>query len=240
MGLLLFEDKTIVSDSTGLEIVNRVNQKYPHLLQTNTNRTCFDFITYVLADLNQIDVGWGYLGKTNGEGQYRPPTWTPKPMTSWDGKEYVVTGFSHDAIFNRDAHQQIDCIGRGNDGSEPLGQPGIPQWGKINPQFYRPNNPWVDPKSVSGSQPVPPAQEVPTYEEIGGDTFFRANVGVPLEADMTLAGQTLNNGSSVWFSRTCYDLIVAHINGNPTQADIDAIVKKHRNEWRSILGLPPL
>lgn len=114
--------------------------------------------------------------------------------------------------------------------------PGIPAWNEIPQNFWRPNNPPLD----IGPLPVPiPTLTFPTYEEIGGDSFFAANIGVPLEADMTLASQTLNAGSSVWFSRTIYDVLALWAKGKPTADQVSEVVLKHRNEWRKILGLIP-
>jgi hypothetical protein len=112
--------------------------------------------------------------------------------------------------------------------------PGIPVWNEIPQMHWRPNNPPLD-----GDLPVPvpiPQPQIPTYESIGGDLFFRTQVGVPLEADSVLAGQTLNNGSSVWFSRACYDILAAKFN-NPS-ADITLIMRKHRNDWRALMPTP--
>ncbi len=103
-------------------------------------------------------------------------------------------------------------------------------------------NPFTTLVEGSGANVVPkpptPQPVVPSYESLGGDAFFRANIGVPLQADMALVGQTLNDGSSVWFSRTCYDCIVARF--HDPKADLAPICLKHRNEWRAILGLPPI
>lgn len=84
--------------------------------------------------------------------------------------------------------------------------------------------------------PIPPG--IPTYESLGGDQFFRDHVGVPLATDMREVGQHLNDGSSVWFSRTAYDCIQARFQ-DPT-VDIVPIALHHRNEWRAILNLPPI
>lgn len=87
--------------------------------------------------------------------------------------------------------------------------------------------------------PQPPARLVPAYEALGGDAFFRAQIGVPLQADMIEGGQGgLNDGSSVWFSRATYDILAAYMRGGAV--DSAAIVKAHRNVWRGILGLPAL
>ena len=72
------------------------------------------------------------------------------------------------------------------------------------------------------------------------DAFYAAMVGVPLEADYTAAGQRLNAGSAVWFSRTIHSVMAALVKANGQPIDMQAIVKKHRNEWRAVLGLPPV
>lgn len=95
----------------------------------------------------------------------------------------------------------------------------------------------VDP-TVSGPVP-PPVIKIPSYADLGDDAFFRNHIGIPLQADMAQTGQPLNDGSSVWFSRITYSLLVAMIKaGGPV--DPAPIVKVHRNEWRAILGLPPV
>ena len=118
-----------------------------------------------------------------------------------------------------------------------------PAWSIVTDPNHPVGAAWVQPDDVIEPDPTPepvpcPDLEIPGYETIGGDNLFRSQVGVPLEVDMALAGQTLNNGSSVWFSRTCYSILALRIS-NPN-ADIAPVIKKHRNEWRAILGLPPL
>lgn len=88
--------------------------------------------------------------------------------------------------------------------------------------------------------PPPPRVTIPDYEALGGDAFGRAMIGVPLEADYRMAGQRLNDGSAVWSWRTCHSLMSALVQANGQPIDAAGIVKKHRNEWRSILGLPPV
>jgi len=74
---------------------------------------------------------------------------------------------------------------------------------------------------------------------LGGDEWHRVHVGVLLEADMALAGQRLNEGSSVWFARTIYECLAESVKAGHV-VDRDPIVKKYRTQWRAILGLPPL
>lgn len=84
-----------------------------------------------------------------------------------------------------------------------------------------------------------PVMRIPSYGELGDDAFFRVNIGVPLQADMLLAGQPLNDGSSVWFSRTTYEILEQAIIAG-RMIDPAPIVRKYRNQWRTILRLPPV
>ena len=95
---------------------------------------------------------------------------------------------------------------------------------------------WVKP-SCKGDVPVdspgpvvpPPA---PAPKPYPGDEFFVLRIGAWLVADYTEAGQTLNAGSAVWFSRTIW----RHVNEGMA---IDESVAQSRKEWRAALGLPP-
>lgn len=116
-------------------------------------------------------------------------------------------------------------------------------------QFYPdPSGPgaWVKPLTLAeidaGTQPTPqpPTNIIPDYEAMGGDSFGRAMIGVPLAADYLMAGQPMNDGSVVWAWRTCHSLMTALVKANGQPIDAAGIVKKHRNEWRAILGLPPV
>lgn len=94
-------------------------------------------------------------------------------------------------------------------------------------------------KAGSLSAPAPVVR-IPSYGELGDDAFFRAMVGVPLFADYTMAGQAPNDGMAVWFSRTIYRLMAAFLKANGQPIDPAGEVKIVRNEWRQLLGLPPL
>ena len=91
-----------------------------------------------------------------------------------------------------------------------------------------------------GTAAPPAVATLPDYEALGGDAFFRAMVGVPLEADYVRQGEALNEGSAVWFSRTVHSLMVALVTSGGRPVDVHGVVKRHRNEWRVILGLPVL
>lgn len=114
----------------------------------------------------------------------------------------------------------------------------VAQWMAVS----NPNAPirtaWVQPRTPA-PPPPPPAPTIPSYEDLGGDEWHRVHVGVLLEADMALAGQRLNDGSSVWFARTIYECLAESVKAGHV-VDRDPIVKKYRTQWRAILGLPPL
>lgn len=80
-------------------------------------------------------------------------------------------------------------------------------------------------------KPEPPAQ--PTYPPYPGDGAFN-ELGAVLFGDYAAAGQGPNSQMGQWFGRATYDWLVKN---EPTLA---ASIAKHRKEWRSLLGLPPL
>lgn len=132
----------------------------------------------------------------------------------------------------------VDVIG-GAGGPNP-----VPAWGVMN-TLIEGSGAHVDPSGT----PIPPVPTMPDYEALGGDAYWRAEIGVPLQADMTQAtsahgGGPLNDGSSVWFARPIFRILHAYANGQTP--DRAAIIKSVRNEWRAVLtaqgatGLPPL
>jgi hypothetical protein len=176
------------------------------------------FTDAVVATLHALDPKWGHLKKNPGQSQ--------------------VHGHGEDSVlYLSDVEGQstaVDFIG-GAGGSNP--QPG---WIVDEPRYSAKD--WVDPFDHKLSQvtpPPPPAIRIPSYGELGDDAFFRESIGKPLQADMLQAGQQLNDGSSVWFSRTTYELLVEAINAGHA-IDPTATVRKYRNQWRVILGLPPV
>lgn len=202
-----------------IEIVRDVAKQYPALLTINTNASCYAFITHVLARLKAEGyAGWGYVGKTNGEGQYRPPIGFPRQVGP-----YVITGVSHDAIGS--ANQRVDLLGGGNDGPDPLGTPAQPQWMDIPPEHWRSNNPIIPFDGPVVPVP-PPAPVLPPYP---GDPVFD-EIGSALFADYAQAGQPPNAGMGRWLGRTVYDYLAGM-----SMADS---ITKHRAEWRAALGLP--
>ena len=211
----------MIDGSLALPLVRAVAAQYPALLQINTADSCYQFTTHVLAKLKAEGyAGWGYVGKTAPEGQFRPSVGFPR-----QAGPYTITGVSHDAIAS--PSQRVDLLGGGNDGPDPIGSPATPQWLEIPPENWRPNNPIIP---FEGTAPpvTPPAPVVPPYP---GDPVFD-QIGVVLFADYAQAGQPPNPGMGRWFGRTTFDYLA----GMPMADSI----KKHRAEWREALGLPPL
>lgn len=175
------------------------------------------FVDAVVSTLHAIDERWGHLKKKPGQTE-----------THGHGEDA--------ALYLSDEpgqSQAVDFVG-GAGGPNPL-----PAW-QVDAPRYSPSD-WADPTEHGfDAAPVPPPVAfIPSYEALGGDQWHRAEIGVPLQADMALAGQSLNDGSSVWFSRTIYDCIVACAQAGSV-VDRAPIVRQHRNEWRAILGLPPI
>jgi len=75
--------------------------------------------------------------------------------------------------------------------------------------------------------PIPP----PVTKPYPGDAFFIEKLGQILEWDYAEAGQRLNAGSSVWFSRTLW----RYLNEGMS---IEQSTAQSRKEWRAALGLP--
>jgi hypothetical protein len=82
-----------------------------------------------------------------------------------------------------------------------------------------------DPPTCPVCPPIPPKPSYP------GDQFFIEKIGQVLEWDYAEAGQRLNAGSSVWFSRTIW----RHVNEG---LSMDESTARSRKEWRAALGLP--
>ena len=110
------------------------------------------------------------------------------------------------------------------DAGDPAARPG---W-QPDPAPYYSRSDWFSPVDHDVQPPVPPSPALPPYP---GDVVFD-EIGVALFADYALAGQPPNPQMGRWFGRTVYDYLA----GMP----LDASVTKHRGEWRSVLGLPPL
>jgi hypothetical protein len=175
------------------------------------------FTDAVVACLHASDQRWGHLKKNPGQSHLH--------HHGEDSALYLsdVDGES----------QAVDFIG-GAGGANP--QPG---WIVDAPRYSAKD--WIDPfdHRIGAAAPIPPAPFIPSYGELGDDAFFRGQIGVPLQADMLQKGQTLNEGSSVWFSRATYEILAEALKAGHV-IDAAPIVRKHRNQWRAALGLPPV
>ena len=148
-----------------LEIVREVDRKFPNLLQTNTGASCHQFTQHLIEHLRAKNHLAYLMCKTRGEGQYTPFGWQPREVTGLDGKTYICTGVSHDAIWCDG--NQFDTIARANDSDDPIfnddgsRMTGLPVWNAIPPEFWRPQNPPLKQAPVT-NQPIPnPGTNIP-------------------------------------------------------------------------------
>lgn len=175
------------------------------------------FTDAVVACLHANDERWGHLKKSSGQSNLHHHA-------------------EDSALYLSDADgqsQAVDFIG-GAGGPNP--QPG---WIVDEPRYSATD--WIDPfdHRIGEAAPAPLPPYIPSYGQLGDDAFFRTQIGVPLQADMLLKGQPLNDGSSVWFSRTTYEILAESMKAGHL-IDAAPIVRKYRNQWRAILGLPPV
>jgi hypothetical protein len=180
-----------------------------------------------------------FLERVVGCAYWGHPAYNSQPDTQWHCKDPDGPGgrpASDDVVVSMPTRYAYDLIpGAGADGYrfEAHGFDLGPEQFVFVPS--KPNGagfpePDIPPAADDHKCPV---LTVPGYEALGGDAFFREQVGKPLAADYAEAGQAFNDGTAVWFSRTTYVLIEAALKG--TTVDMRA----RRNEWRAALGLPP-
>ena len=173
------------------------------------------FTDAVVACLHASDERWGHLKKKSGQS-------------------HIHHHGEDSALYLSDEpgqSQAVDFIG-GAGGSNP--QPG---WIVDDPRYSASD--WLDPFDHGLAHPAPAPIRIPSYGELGDDAFFRNEIGVPLQADMLSVGQPLNDGSSVWFSRTTYEILEQALKAGH-MIDVAPIVTKYRNQWRAVLNLPPI
>lgn len=228
-----------------IEIVRGVSRENPELLHLNIGPSCYAHTVKLIEKLRARGHEAYLIAKSRGEGQYTPPDFQARTVTGLDGKVYVCTGVSHDAIWCDG--EQFDTIGSANEHDRPIyrkdGDPGwsfnpsdgpqiraFPVWNKIPREHWRPNNPPLKEGVALAPTPAPVSPVVKSYP---GDRFFIEQIGQVLELDYAEAGQRLNAGSSVWFARTLW----RHVNEGMS---MDQSVAQSRKEWRAALNLPPL
>jgi hypothetical protein len=142
------------------QLVERIDAQHPQLLQTNVGATCHQFTLLVIEALRAQGAEAFLMCKSPGEGQYVPPGFQQRMVIGLDGREYLCSGVSHDAIWSDD--RQFDTIGSANDSDQPIfnsdGQRilGVPTWNEIPQQFWRPSNPPL----TEDVPPVPPPPPV--------------------------------------------------------------------------------
>lgn len=216
-----------------LEDARHVHSEHPELLQQNLGETCHQFTAYLIARLRAKGHEAFHICKTSGEGQYVPHGFQPRDVEGLDGKRYLCTGVSHDAIWIDGI--QVDTIAGANDSDQPISAKASPVWNVIPSQYWRANNPPLKMAPVI-SPPNPPAPPPPPQRQrkpYPGDHPFDA-VGVSLFADYARAGNPPDPQMGRWFGRTIYDWL------EDVEPTLDASITKHRAEWRTLLGLPPL
>lgn len=214
-----------------LEIVRSVAQAHPDLLRANLGATCYQHTVYVIEQLRKAGHAAFHVCKTRGEGQYTPPGFQPRTVAGLDGKPYVITGVSHDALWCDG--KQYDTLAKANDSDSPIYEPdgspmiALPVWNEIPQQYWRPNNPPLPAGPEPTPVPVPPP--APSFPAYPGDAVFDA-VGDALFADYAHANHPPDAQMGRWFGRVVYDWLAQN---EPT---LDASIKKHQKEWRALLG----
>lgn len=203
------------------ELVRRIDREHPELLRTNTADTCYSFSGLVLAALKSSGVKAYRITKSPGESQYVPIGFKSRPITGRDGKIYVCSGVSGDALFVDG--QQVDVIGGANDTNNPIGSPATAHWDIIDPKYYRPNN---MPLIETPPEPVPAPQD----KGYPGDAAFDL-LGTILEADYSNVNRNLDAQSVRWCGRVIYDWL------SGICPSLESSINKHRAEWRNALGL---
>lgn len=164
--------------------------------------------------LNQV----AWVHRESGYGLLRKPGGANCPQP---GTLILV---SHDILMLPDG-RIFDCLIDAEGDADPT-------WSEKNPV-----NPklWVapvDPDIAVPPHPPDPPQP-PTTVPYPGDQVGVA-IGTVLFNDYAEAKQDPNPGMGVWFFRTAWDC------ANPPHLSVAESLHKHRNEWRAILGLPPV
>ena len=110
-----------------LELVRQVGQEHPELLPTNLGRTCYAHTSFLIEKLLAAGHSAQFICKSPGEGQYTPPGFQRRTVRGLDGKPYLCSGVSHDAIWCDG--QQFDTLASANEYDQPIYRKiGEPYW----------------------------------------------------------------------------------------------------------------
>jgi hypothetical protein len=155
------------------------------------------------------------------------------PMEGWGTKRGDAgRPPSTDCICTRDPFVGYDVIlNQGVPGGQRLAD--YPEAIDLRGQVFIPVSAINHLGSIPEPEPLPPVHVCPPpppKPNYPGDRFFIEKIGQVLEADYAEAGQRLNAGSSVWFSRTIW----RHVNEGMS---MDESTARSRKEWRAALGL---
>lgn len=210
-----------------LEIVRSVNAEHPALLRTNLGSTCYQHTVFVLEKLTAAGHLAYHVCKSPGEAQYTPPGFARRTVKGLDGKDYICSGVSPDAIWCDG--KIVDTIAQCNDSETPIGMPGIPVWNEVPPEHWRPNNP---PLTADVPAPVPVPPPTPTYPPYPQPESQVDGAGAALFADFAEAHHAPDPQMFRFAFRVAYSWLTKEV------PDLEASVAKHRAEWRRLLGLP--
>ena len=180
----------------------------------HTSQACrHDFIKALACELHKTDPRFGLNGKRGSLTDI-----------SYDALNFKGEGTDTDPD-NPDnpsgVSTVIDTIG-GAGGPNP-----VVAWFAVTDPKSPTKARWIKPCGAI----APPSPPKPVIKPYPGDAFFVQQIGIVLEADYAEAGQFLNAGSAVWFSRTIW----RHVNEGMTMEQSTA---QSRKEWRAALGLP--
>lgn len=243
-----------------IQTTQSIDRAQPQLLRDNIGPTCFRFLQILIARSRAAGHLAQFVCKSPGDrGRYDPPGFGSHVVTGHDGRQHTIVGVSHDVIYFNG--EQRDAIVSGNFELDPIFKDGqllraSPGWGDPVPHHeWRASNvplPLALERLLPPigelpdlPPPPPPTIRIPSYGELGDAPLFN-EVSALLEQDMRQAGEkcdvcgrALNAGSGDWIARTVHSLMVAFIK-HGDHREKEAVKRKHRNEWRAVLHLPPV
>lgn len=208
--------------------VEAARQKYPtawanaHTGNTQTE----DFIRLLARDVRATHGSrWGLNGKRG------------KPQDiSDDVLAYAGEGSAVDVV-NGGPMEIIDVIaGAGGPSPQPVwnvGPGGPGDKGTVVTSFTVPGDPTPGPVPPPVKPCPDPSAHLPKPPKPYPGDGKGAELGTAIFADYAAVAQPANPGMMIWAWRTAWDAANEGLT-------MDQSITKHRNEWRAILGLPPL